>query len=641
MVYNLADNIISPLGETTEQNFQALKAGRSVLREYNGYRGVREPYVASLITEEQIASLREDGLTLFESLVIASVKRTIASAGLDVTQANVVLILSSTKANIELLERFHAAESRDQACLGYAEAKKRSDEIQDNDFSDAEYPGVSAERIARAIGMSTMPITVCNACISGVSAIILAKRLLEAQVYDYAIVCGADRQTRFVISGFQSFKAVSTSECRPFDLERLGLNLGEAVAAMILARDDVAPQKSWGVASGAIRNDAYHISAPSKNGEGAYLALSAICQDRDIRQLAFINAHGTATMFNDQMESVAIERAALNEVPVNGLKGYYGHTLGAAGILETIISAKACDEGVVLGTKGFNELGVSGKIHLSNSHQICTGNSFIKMISGFGGCNAALWITKAAEQSKCGGAVNLNITHHVTLSSEQAVVDGRNIHTEGKGKQRIVDVYKRYIGDYPKFYKMDMLSRLGFVASELLLAEERFHAAESRDQACLGYAEAKKRSDEIQRFHAAESRDQACLGYAEAKKRSDGIQGYRQFEPSNDRAVILFNRSSSIHNDKLYLESIAGDEYFPSPSLFVYTLPNIVTGEIAIRNHYHGETSFYILPSRNDELMKRIIEASVADDKMESVLYGWIDFEDDDHYIADLFIMQK
>ena len=563
MVYNLADNIISPLGETTEQNFQALKAGRSVLREYNGYRGVRTPYVASLMTEEQIASLQEDGLTLFESLVIASVKRTIASAGLDVTQANVVFILSSTKANIELLEG--------------------------NNFSDAEYPGVSAERIAQSIGISTMPITVCNACISGVSAIILAKRLLEAQVYDYAIVCGADRQTRFVISGFQSFKAVSTAECRPFDLERLGLNLGEAVATMILARDDVAPKKSWGIASGAIRNDAYHISAPSKNGEGAYLALSAICQDRDIRQLAFINAHGTATMFNDQMESVAIERAALNEIPVNGLKGYYGHTLGAAGILETIISARACDEGVVLGTKGFDELGVSGKIHLSNSHQICTGNSFIKMISGFGGCNAALWITKAAEQSKYGVTINLKITHHVTLSPEQAVVDGRNIHTEGKGKQRIVDVYKRYIGDYPKFYKMDMLSRLGFVASELLLAED----------------------------------------------------GYRQFEPSNDRAVILFNRSSSIHNDKLYLESITGDEYFPSPSLFVYTLPNIVTGEIAIRNHYHGETSFYILPSRNDELMGRIIEASVADDKMDSVLYGWVDFEDDDHYIADLFIMQK
>ena len=169
MVYNLADNIISPLGETTEQNFQALKAGHSVLRKYDGFRGVGEPYVASLITEELIASLRENGFTIFESLVVSSVRRTIASAGLDVTKSNVVFILSSTKANIELLEG--------------------------HDFSEAEYPGVSAERIAKAIGVSNMPITVCNACISGVSAIILAKRLLEAQLYDYAIVCGADRQT--------------------------------------------------------------------------------------------------------------------------------------------------------------------------------------------------------------------------------------------------------------------------------------------------------------------------------------------------------------------------------------------------------------------------------------------------------------
>ena len=134
-----------------------------------------------------------------------------------------------------------------------------------------------------------------------------------------------------------------------------------------------------------------------------------------------------------------------------------------------------------------------------------------------------------------------------------------------------------------------MLSRLGFVASELLLAEE----------------------------------------------------GNRSSEPSDERAVILFNRSSSIHNDKLYLESIAGDEYFPSPSLFVYTLPNIVTGEIAIRNHYYGETSFYVFSSRNDELMRQIVEVSVADDTMGSVLCGWLDFEDDEQYIADLFIMQK
>ena len=434
-----------------------------------------------------------------------------------------------------------------------------------------------------------MPITVCNACISGVSAIILAKRLLEVGLYDYAIVSGADRQTRFVISGFQSFKAVSSEPCRPFDLERLGLNLGEAVATMVLSTKNVADNEAWGIECGAIRNDGYHISAPSKNGEGAYLALNAVCKGKDFDKLAFINAHGTATMFNDQMESVAIERAALNSIPVNGLKGYYGHTLGAAGILETIISIKSCDEGIILGTKGFDERGVSGKIKVSSSHQQCDKRSFVKMISGFGGCNAAVWMSKNPTIVQQNGAASMKVTHHVTLSPEDAVIDGESLNMGSKGKELVSAIYKKHIGDYPKFYKMDMLSRLGFVSSELLLAKEN-------------------------------------------KSR---------FEDCEDRAVILFNRSATIHTDKLYMDSIQYDDYFPSPSLFVYTLPNIVSGEIAIRNHYHGETSFFILPSRNDQLIEQIVEASVRDDITKSVLCGWIDYEDEQHFIADLFILNK
>ena len=138
---------------------------------------------------------------------------------------------------------------------------------------------------------------------------------------------------------------------------------------------------------GAVRNDAFHISSPSKNGEGARLALAAITEGEAAE---FINAHGTATMFNDQMESVAIERAGLNETPVNAYKGYFGHTLGAAGVLETILSMAAADDHTILGTRGFEERGVSGKIKLSNQNAATNGQQFIKMISGFGGCNGAI-----------------------------------------------------------------------------------------------------------------------------------------------------------------------------------------------------------------------------------------------------------
>ena len=103
---------------------------------------------------------------------------------------------------------------------------------------------------------------------------------------------------------------------------------------------------------------------------------------------------------------------------------------------------------------------------------------------------------------------------------------------------------------------------------------------------------------------------------------------------------MLFNRSSSISSDKRYLSSISDkDNYFPSPSVFVYTLPNIVTGEIAIRNNYHGETSFYILPRKDEEQMQTIIETAFVDKKTKSLLTGWLDYEDSGHFEADLSIL--
>ena len=105
---------------------------------------------------------------------------------------------------------------------------------------------------------------------------------------------------------------------------------------------------------------------------------------------ALVNVHGTATMYNDEMEAVALDRAGLSDVPINSLKGFWGHTLGAAGLLETLITMASLDNGVVLGTKGFSALGVSRNINISADNRKATGKRFIKLISGFGGCNAAM-----------------------------------------------------------------------------------------------------------------------------------------------------------------------------------------------------------------------------------------------------------
>ena len=163
MIYRLADNIISPLGETTEQNYQAVKAGRSALRHYDLQWDIPEPFTASLFTEAQNEALAIEGLTRFESLAFTSAKKAVEASKIDVSGANVVFILSTTKGNIEL--------------------------IFDNQENTDIYPGAAAKHIAERLGINTNPITVCNACISGVSALVLALRLLEAGLYDYAVVC--------------------------------------------------------------------------------------------------------------------------------------------------------------------------------------------------------------------------------------------------------------------------------------------------------------------------------------------------------------------------------------------------------------------------------------------------------------------
>ena len=577
MVYKIADNILSPLGATTAENYQAVKAGRSALARYDQRWSLPDKVLtASLFSQEQEQQFLISGLSRFESMVVTSVREALLQTTLDVSQPNVILIISTTKGDVELLEESPEA--------------------------DHLSPADSAQRIARELGFTTEPIVVCNACISGLSALILASRLLEDGQYDYAVVCGADSQSRFIVSGFQSLKALSPEPCRPFDMERMGLNLGEAAATMILSNGS----GDWTIGHGAIRNDATHISNPAKNGEGSYLALKTIIDDNDKESLAFINAHGTATIFNDQMESVAIERAGLADIPVNAYKGCYGHTMGAAGVLETILSMTALGDQTILATQGFEELGVSGHISLSASQQSTSKSAFVKMLSGFGGCNAALLFEEGGmrneerdylvgkklklEYSPSSFLLPRSSSHSVLIRPDAVEVDGRHLPIDAFGKELLTALYRQYVGDYPKYYKMDPLSRLGFIASELLLQAE----------------------------------------------------GAERFVACDDRAVIFFNHSSSVCADRQYIETIADpDNCFPSPSVFVYTLPNIVTGEIAIRNGYHGETSFYILPRQDDRLMQQILQASCLDSTTQSILCGWLDYEDDAHFVADLGILNK
>lgn len=576
----LAHHILSPLGTTSEENYRAVKAGKTALSPYpSGTLQVPDTIMASLqlekdgMWEDADNQLKND----FERMVYYSASYALHEAEKQgkekMDTVRTVFILSSTKGDVEGM----------------------------TPLAD------SAQRIAQRLGIKVPPIVVCNACISGLSALILADRLLAQDKYDRAVVCGCDVPRSFIISGFHSLKALSSEPCRPFDMERSGLNLGEAAATIVLGREqqqkvDNVGDTLWQIKRGFIKNDAFHISAPSKQGEGLYSALTETLKGLPVNNLALINTHGTATLFNDQMESVAIQRAGLSDIPANALKGYFGHTLGAAGILETILCMMSIDDHCIIGTRGFEELGVSAKVSISSQHRPTHKKTFAKMLSGFGGCNATLLATKEFITTSSKTDVHYYKNHLVRITQSGAWVDGKALPCISNSSQPniLTGIYKEHINNYPKYYKMDGLSRLGFVASELLLQ---------------------------------------VSGLSEQTNHVTSIPiGNRK----RDTAIVLFNHSSSVDADRKYMATISDKEnYFPSPSVFVYTLPNIVTGEIAIRNQIYGETSFYILPNKNEQQMIEILEATFVDEETKRILTGWINYDDDEHFEAELFWAEK
>ncbi|QHS64086.1 beta-ketoacyl synthase [Chitinophaga agri] len=379
-VYVVADNILSPLGRTTEENFANVSNGQSGISLHDDPGMSAAPFYAAMMADGQLeSSWNEESLdqyTKFEQLLILSVQNALDRTSIDITNGRTAFIVSTTKGNIELLEQQeHPANAPLQEMELFTTAKK----------------------VARYFNYTQDPIVVSNACISGLLAILTARRLILSGQYDHAVVTGADVVTRFVLSGFQSFQAVSSEPCRPFDVSRKGVTLGEGAATVIMTSDEqYLTPAAIRVGAGAVSNDANHISGPSRTGAELSAAMQQAMKGSGLTQadIGFVSAHGTATLYNDEMESKALHLAGLLDVPVNSLKGYYGHTLGAAGLIEAVIGMHALQQQLVIPTIGFRELGVPHPVKVSNQISSRPMQHFLKTVSGFGGCNAAMIFSK-------------------------------------------------------------------------------------------------------------------------------------------------------------------------------------------------------------------------------------------------------
>ncbi|KFF09564.1 beta-ketoacyl synthase N-terminal-like domain-containing protein [Chryseobacterium luteum] len=372
-IYITDYNCVTPLGFDVTSNWKGLLEGKSGVALHKLIEN-QEAFYASVIDTEKLeeefrSNFDRPDFTRLEKMFLLSLKPLVEKHEISEDTA---FILSTTKGNISLL--------KNQA-----------------ELPEGVYLSKLAQKIADYFGFKTKPIVVSNACVSGVMAIAVAKNMIRAGKYKNAFVIAGDEVSEFVISGFNSFQAIGTEPCKPYDKTRNGINIGEAAAAVYITSELSENEKfRFKILGDSAVNDANHISGPSRTGDGLYASVRNAMAEANVssEQIHFISAHGTATLYNDEMEAIAFNRMELQNAPLNSMKGYYGHCLGASGLLESIISMESARHGMLIPSKNFEETGVSQPLNIIRENQPATVQYILKTASGFGGCNAAVVLEK-------------------------------------------------------------------------------------------------------------------------------------------------------------------------------------------------------------------------------------------------------
>ena len=563
-VFISASAMVTSLGEGVERNFSALLRGEVGVRRVVNPRVSQSPVTAGIIPDSVYDALyerydRQRTLTLTEILAVHCISSVLGHRSAD----GIGLVIASAKGNISLLEG-HSVE--------WAEFHEEAGEVVDS----ALLLGPMARRIASRFGINADDtFVVSNACISGITAVAVARRLILSGRYKEMVVVGVDTQNRFITSGFASFKSLSDDVCRPYDESRCGLNLGEACGAMLLTTegDGVC------ISGAALTHDANHISGPSRTGDGLYFAMRKAMAEAGADNVDMLQMHGTATAYNDEMESKACSLAGLQNVPVQSLKPYFGHTMGASGVIETIIAAEELRNRILVGTPGFETLGVPMPLNISRSNvELPSGKPLraLKTASGFGGTNAALLLEYAPQDAlSCESPVKVyaDVLRTVLVESSRILLNDKEVYSSDSGdfQDFIRSAFKTVCAPNMKFYKMDSLSKLGYVASEVLL---------------------------------------------------DGIEYGEE-----DCGLILSGVYGSLDTDIRHQQIIDTEtDASASPAVFVYTLPNVVEGEISIRHHIKGENTWFWSDDRTLSDVREYAALSMSAQDMKYCIVGHIDF---------------
>ncbi len=303
-------------------------------------------------------------------------------------------------------------EYRVGVCIGTTVGSTMNNESFYRDFLLNRFPGMQsirnylkanpADMVARHFHLKGMRQCIANACSSGAVAIGQAAEWINNGLCDIAIAGGCDMLCRVIYNGFVSLKITDTQPCRPFDINRMGLNLGEGAGMVILESPRAARRRKTRARATLCGygncSEAYHISAPMPDGVGLETAINVALQQAQISHddIAFINAHCTATPENDKVEGIVFSRL-FPQTPFHSTKGYTGHTLGAAGAIEAIITIESLKRQMIAASIGFSDPDPEFAVNPVTENTPVAGDYALSDSAAFGGNNAVLVFRRASQ----------------------------------------------------------------------------------------------------------------------------------------------------------------------------------------------------------------------------------------------------
>jgi 3-oxoacyl-[acyl-carrier-protein] synthase II len=389
--------IICAIGNNVAETLESLLASRSGIGEITLLKTVHKGVIpmaevkmstASLLAANGYAGHKD--LTRATLLGMMAAKEAILTAGIgEINRYKTGLISATTVGGMDRSEEFFAGFLSDPG-------KGHMIDIVNHDCGDC------TERIAAHLGINGFITTISTACSSSVNAMMAGSNLIKTGQLDRVIVGGTDSVTKFTLNGFNTLMILDKTGCHPFDENRAGLTLGEGAAFLVLESEDVVSKENKKILAEISgygnANDAYHQTASSPDGTGAFLAMSKALEMSGLKPGAidYINVHGTGTQNNDLSEGVAMERIFGADVPYfSSTKGFTGHTLGAAGAVEAVISVLSINNQTIFPNLNFST--PMKELKVAPVRELLTGIDIVHVLSnsfGFGGNNSAVVLTK-------------------------------------------------------------------------------------------------------------------------------------------------------------------------------------------------------------------------------------------------------